>query len=61
MGSVPVASEEVNQPKESSYSNRKFKEVTKSVDEIIGLGKAVSMNVIHRIYNLGVDDSRYRN
>ena len=55
-------SEEVNQPKESSYSEGKFKEVTKFVeDEIIGLGKAVSMNVIHKIYDLGVDDSRYRN
>ena len=53
---------EVNQPKESSYSKGKFKEVTKFVeDDIIGLGKAVSMNVIQKIYDFGVDDSRYRN
>ena len=42
-------SEEVNKPKESSYSEGKFKKVTQFVeDEIISLGKAVSMNVIHK-------------
>ena len=62
MCSVPVAMKKLNQPKESAYFKGKFKEVTKFVeDEIIGLGKAVSMNVIHKIYDLGVDDSRYRN
>lgn len=48
--------------KQSSYDHGKFEEVTQFVeDEIIGLGKAVSMKVIHEIYELGVDDSRYRN
>ena len=43
---------EVNQPKESSYSEGKFKKVTQFVeDEIISLGKAVSMNVIHKKYD----------
>ena len=62
MCSVPVAMKKLNQPKESAYFKGKFKEVTKFVeDEIIGLRKAVSMNVIHKIYDLGVHDSKYRN
>ena len=45
---------------QSSYDHGKFEEVIRFVeDEIIGLGRAISMKVIHNIYELGVDDSRY--
>jgi len=44
---------------ESSYARGNFKEVIQFVkDEVIGLGRAVSMKYIHTIYKLG--DCRYR-
>ena len=46
---------------ESSYSAGKFEEVKQFVDdEVLGLGKAVSMKVVHEIYDLEVGDKRYR-
>ena len=46
---------------QSSYDHGKFEEVIRFVeDEIIGFRRAISMKVIHNIYELGVDDSRYR-
>ena len=46
---------------QSSYDHGKFEEVIRFVeDERIGLGRAISMKVVHNIYELGVDNSRYR-
>ena len=54
--------EKSNTTDESCYSKDKFEEVKHFVnDEIIDLGRAVSMNLIHKIYELGVGDCRYRN
>ena len=57
-----VADDKEMSSEESSYDTGKFNEVKEFVtDEILGLGKAVSMKVLHEIYGLTIGDTRYRN
>ena len=53
--------EKQDEQKERCYSYGKFEEVKQFVqNEIIGMGKAISMKDIHEIYDLGVGNSSYR-
>lgn len=47
------------QKKTSSYDAGKFEEEKKFfIDKFIGLGRAISMKVLHEIYGIAVGDDR---
>ena len=55
------ADRDIATEKTSSYDTGKFEEVKKFViDEVIGLGRAIPMKVLHDIYGIAVGDDRCR-